>query len=54
MDYITGEEASRNLLANVGASQHNNANDTNTESKEIDEKIDNEFRRGFHRIQAET
>ena len=32
----------------------NNANDTNTESKLMDEKIDNEFRRGFHRIQAET
>ena len=26
----------------------------NMESKEIDEKIDNEFKRGFHRIQAET
>ena len=32
----------------------NKANDTNMESKEIDEKIDNEFRGGFHRIQAET
>ena len=32
----------------------NNANDTNMKSKEIGEKIDNEFRRGFHGIQAET
>ena len=43
-------------MANVGPSQNavNNANDTNMESKAIDENIDNEFRRGFHRIHAET